>query len=257
MARGSPPGAANQQTQEADDGAGMTNIATEHDWLTCTAPGTMIRHLDNLEWAPKPTGKRKKRSKTTDRKWRLFAVACCRRIWPLLVDARSRNAVEVAEQHADSPSLIGAELDRARDAARAAYQDAPAGQDAAPLAAVYATYATANEAADRVSSTILSVAGPGADCVLLRDLFGNPFGTRPTLDSGWLSSNDSIVKRLAEEVYEDRALPEGTLDNVGLCVLADALEDAGCADAALLGHLRGAGPHVRGCFVVDLLTGRE
>jgi hypothetical protein len=40
-------------------------------------------------------------------------------------------------------------------------------------------------------------------------------------------------------------------------VLADALEDAGCGDAELLGHLRGPGPHARGCFALDLLTGKE
>ena len=41
-----------------------------------------------------------------------------------------------------------------------------------------------------------------------------------------------------------------------LPILADALEDAGCADAAILAHCRGPGEHVRGCWVVDLLTGR-
>jgi len=42
----------------------------------------------------------------------------------------------------------------------------------------------------------------------------------------------------------------------GLPVLADALEEAGCTDADLLGHLRGPGPHVRGCWVLDLLLGK-
>jgi hypothetical protein len=40
-------------------------------------------------------------------------------------------------------------------------------------------------------------------------------------------------------------------------VLADALEEAGCGDGELLGHLRGPGDHVRGCRAVDLLSGRE
>jgi hypothetical protein len=39
-------------------------------------------------------------------------------------------------------------------------------------------------------------------------------------------------------------------------VLADALEDAGCTDAELLAHLRSPGPHVRGCWAIDLLLGR-
>ena len=54
----------------------------------------------------------------------------------------------------------------------------------------------------------------------------------------------------------NRSLPAGTLDPARLAVLADALEDAGCTDAGLLGHLRGPGPHVRGCWAVDLLIGK-
>jgi hypothetical protein len=42
-----------------------------------------------------------------------------------------------------------------------------------------------------------------------------------------------------------------------LPILADALEDAGCTEAAVLAHCRGGGEHVRGCWAVDLLTGRQ
>jgi hypothetical protein len=49
----------------------------------------------------------------------------------------------------------------------------------------------------------------------------------------------------------------GRLDPTRLAVLADALEEAGCADAELLGHLRGPGLHVRGCWAVDSLLGRQ
>jgi hypothetical protein len=41
-----------------------------------------------------------------------------------------------------------------------------------------------------------------------------------------------------------------------LPVLADALEDAGCTDRALLGHCRSGLRHVRGCWAIDLLLGR-
>lgn len=50
---------------------------------------------------------------------------------------------------------------------------------------------------------------------------------------------------------------EGTLDPARLAVLSDALEEAGCAEAALLTHLRSPGPHVRGCWALDLVLGRE
>jgi hypothetical protein len=65
------------------------------------------------------------------------------------------------------------------------------------------------------------------------------------------------VKKLAEAAYENRSLPEGTLEQDRLAVLADALEEAGCGVEEILGHLRGPGPHVRGCHVVDTLMGKS
>jgi hypothetical protein len=90
----------------------------------------------------------------------------------------------------------------------------------------------------------------------LRDIFGDPF--RPvSLAPAVLAWNDATVVRLAQAAYDQRQLPEGTLDNGRLAVLADALEEAGCTDADILGHLRGTGPHVRGCRPVDLILGKE
>lgn len=81
---------------------------------------------------------------------------------------------------------------------------------------------------------------------LLRDLFGNSF--RPIkLDPHWLTSS---VLDLAQGIYEDRAFER-------IPILADALMDAGCADELIINHCRGPGPHVRGCWVVDLLLGKE
>jgi hypothetical protein len=91
---------------------------------------------------------------------------------------------------------------------------------------------------------------------LLRCLFGNPFRGPPVIDPAWLAWNAGTVKRLAEASYEERLLPEGTLDNARLAVLADALEEAGCRDTELLEHLRSPGPHVRGCFALDAILGR-
>jgi hypothetical protein len=72
----------------------------------------------------------------------------------------------------------------------------------------------------------------------------------------WLAWNAGTIPRLAQEVYEEVALVGGHLDVVRLAVLADALEEAGCTDVALLEHLRGPGPHYQGCFAVDLLLGK-
>jgi hypothetical protein len=95
-----------------------------------------------------------------------------------------------------------------------------------------------------------------AKCHLLRCIFGNPF--RPvTIRPAWLAWNEAAVVRLARAAYGRRELPSGRLDDGRLAVLADALEEAGCTDDAVLAHLRGPGVHVRGCWAVDLLLGKE
>jgi hypothetical protein len=97
-----------------------------------------------------------------------------------------------------------------------------------------------------------------AQAALLRCVFGPPpFRPLPALSASLLTWNDSLVPRLAQTAYEERILPSGHLDPDRLAVLADALEDAGCTNAELLGHLRGEGPHWRGCWVVDLVLSRE
>jgi hypothetical protein len=79
-----------------------------------------------------------------------------------------------------------------------------------------------------------------------RDIFANPF--RPvTLAPSWQTET---VVALATGIDADRAFDR-------MPVLADALEDAGCDYADVLSHCRGEGPHVRGCWVVDLMLGKE
>jgi len=87
-------------------------------------------------------------------------------------------------------------------------------------------------------------------CGVIRDVFGTlPF--RPiTLDPSWLAWGEGTVSEIATAIYEERAF-----DRMG--ILADALEEAGCTDPEILAHLRGHEPHVRGCWVVDLLLGKE
>ena len=91
-----------------------------------------------------------------------------------------------------------------------------------------------------------------AQAALLRDLF-NPFRVA-TLDPSCLTPS---VLALARAAYDHRSLPAGTLDNAHLAILGDALEEAGCTDDELLGHLRSPGPHVRGCFALDAVLGRS
>ena len=71
-----------------------------------------------------------------------------------------------------------------------------------------------------------------------------------TLCAKWLRWNDGTLVRIAQAIYDNRAFDR-------LPILADALEDAGCDNADILAHCRGPGPHVRGCWVVDLLLGKS
>ena len=81
--------------------------------------------------------------------------------------------------------------------------------------------------------------------VVLRCVVGNPF--RPvTIHPDWSTWNNGTVPNLAQTIYDDRRFDL-------LPILADALEEAGCDSADILAHCRGPGPHVRGCWVVDLL----
>jgi hypothetical protein len=82
-------------------------------------------------------------------------------------------------------------------------------------------------------------------CLIIREIFGNPF--RPIhFKPFWRTSN---VISLAQTIYDERKFDQKP-------ILADALEDAGCTNTEILGHCREPGPHVRGCWVVDLLLGK-
>jgi hypothetical protein len=84
----------------------------------------------------------------------------------------------------------------------------------------------------------------------VRDLFGNPFRLSPPPPAAVLTWNDGTVRRIADGIYQERAFDR-------LPILADALLDAGCDNEALILHCRSEGPHVRGCWALDLILGKE
>jgi hypothetical protein len=248
---------------------------TEEEWNSSPDPQVMLGWLRD-------------QGMLSDRKARLFAVACCRRIWPLLLKAQSRMAVEVLEEYIEG--VIGSEglAIAARVAHIAPKYQAPTdnGWAIAAAATAVAAYVPPEhrdpwEAPIRCAKyTALGAVwalgnaadpdGPGDRryaatkreeaklCQILRCIFPNPFLPPPRIELGWLLWNDGIVGRLAEAAYQERQLPSGHLDPARLAVLADALEDAGCAEPTLLSHCRDGGAvHVRGCFVLDLLLGKE
>jgi hypothetical protein len=211
---------------------------TEAEWLVCADPRPMLGHLGRV----------------SPRKVRLLTCACCRRAWDLLTDERSRRAVEVAERFADG-TANGEELLAAQRGAQAAYRLARKRHEPFRLfvAAAMAVDAAARRAKFDPTTEFLRGAKDRKDrteraarAALCRDLFGNPF--RPVaLDRRWLAGD---ALRLARAIYAERRFDH-------LPVLADALEDAGCADPAVLDHCRRPAEHVPGCWVLDLLLGKS
>jgi hypothetical protein len=202
---------------------------TEAEWLACTDPAPMQAFLD---------------CRVSERKVRLYRCACCRHIWSNYYDERSRRAVVIAEMYADQLTTPQ-ELARAH---RAANRVGERGGHVCDI-----PYTAVMAAAKRVG--MLWVAETAANhtdgwlapySALIRDVFGNPF--RPVaVEPGWLTAD---VVALAKSIYADRAFDR-------MPILADALQDAGCENADVLDHCRGPGPHVRGCWVVDLVLGKS
>jgi hypothetical protein len=239
---------------------------TEEEWLKGGKPRKMLRLIQD---------------KISNRKLRLFAVACCRRIWHALEDDTSRRAVEIAEGFADG-DFTAEELDSAwrncwktkptayvaRSAATAAsatcasydseevYQWLPNQvhaeqyEEAMRVAEERAQQAAAWEAAQLVLKPAAEAAATDTErwsqAELLHDLVGNPF--RPiSFYPAWLKPN---VIQLATAIYEERAFDR-------MPFLADALQDAGCSSSEILNHCRGTGVHVRGCCCLDFILGKE
>lgn len=218
---------------------------TEQNWKNATEPQPM---LELLRFS----------GKLTERKARLFAVACCRRVRHLL-DRIGAEAVEVSERYSEGRATA-AERDAAENLAWWGADGLNYEEDRvwyAGWAAHSAVAGNAGEAA-RLASMARGDNGEAMfQCSLLRDLFGpSPF-REVGIDADWLQWNDGTVKKVAQTIYDERSLPEGTLEPARLAVLADALEEAGCGNEEVLFHFRQQGQvHVRGCWAIDLLLGK-
>jgi hypothetical protein len=244
----------------------------ESEWNSCTDPKQMLAWL-------------RRNGKLSERKARLFAVACCRDLWPWIVDEFSNKVVEVAERYADG-NATEAELRQAHNAFHAeAYMLREAqswwGQrvlefmnkafpfddewpDLSPtlfdLAVLGAASRKAVKGANIVVRDVVRVPEESSEnrdttmaqqaCGVLRDLFANP--SRPVaIDSSLLRWNDGLLVKLAQGIYDEKEWDR-------VLVLADALEEAGGADEEVLFHLRQQGvSHSRGCWAIDLLLNRN
>lgn len=214
---------------------------TERQWLNCTEPHRLVHHFRFLGH---------------ERKLRLFACACARSVGHSLTTITGRRVVEVAERFADG--MAGPEeLAAAHAAACCPYREYPCdvgeknGFDAALYAAVVCYYLDdnlmpfPNEAIGSPECERAEKRNDRQHLFFLRDIFGNPF--RPIeIEFKWLTAE---VRELASAIYSDR-------DFDRLAILAKALRDAGCEQKDILAHCRADGPHVRGCWVLDLILGK-
>ncbi len=233
----------------------------EQEWLTSEDPAAMLA----LRGRGGPSLTERNRFTWSDRKLRLFACACCRQVWHLLADDvpcwrpatplvgcpdchgtgrinRSRRAVEVAERYADG---LGTEEER--EIVFNAASSLPLPQ------AVAANCLVSQQHWPNPLRRILEEFGtPPTQAHLLREIVGNPWIVEPdpSLVGLWRVRNHGRVYDMIRVIYDERRFED-------LPILADALEDAGCDNADILTHLRGPGPHVLGCWVLDLLLGKE
>jgi hypothetical protein len=227
---------------------------TEDQWLACMDPVPMLEFISG---------------RASGRKLRLFSVACIRRVQRFLLTADSLGVIDLAEQLADDPSttvdeeavdsllaaasIVGGivpddpdacvPIDFRADAVCDAILHAVADPEDFNRTGASHSLRAAERAVDALRHAGEEIdSEPRFQAGLLRDIFGNPF--RPvSLEFRWLTSN---VVKLANTIYDNR-------DTARLPLLADALQDAGCNDETILSHCRSVGPHVRGCWVVDLL----
>lgn len=231
---------------------------TEAEWLACDKPEEMTVVLGR---------------KVSKRKNRLFACACCYRVGHLVRSEQSTAAVVAAEQYADR--LISArDLEAIQFAAYYAIDATLPGSDyharracscAAQSHAGKAVnawqYAVFARQAQSVEANEIAPTHPAFDSIrrdaqreesvqqaaLLRDVFANPF-RRVEFSPDWRTDT---ALTLARQMYESR-------DFSAMPILADALQDAGCDNDDILNHCRDLNQvHVRGCWVVDLILGKE
>jgi mannitol/fructose-specific phosphotransferase system IIA component (Ntr-type) len=162
------------------------------------------------------------------RKARLFACACGRRC----CEQAGLAALPAAERFTDGL--------------------APAASIVVPVRTVFPHAVLAPTADEVLGRTLLWATDrgltPGEQSALLVEIFGPRSHYGMTLDPAILAWNGGAVPRVAGTIYQSGNFAD-------LPVLADALEDAGCTDTEVLGHLRRPDNHVRGCWALDVARG--
>lgn len=243
---------------------------TEKEWMCCRDARLMMQHLTHCNYAPRTPGK----ELISARKLRLLGVAICRteRVRKLFVYRNMSDAIKAAEEYSDG--MIS----------KSEYREAVfnVGDLSQCLSfSMVGAYDRGCNGAERFRGTVdelhRRVIPIGFIADLLRDFVGNPFRPPITYKGSWIWTDKEgyvdprgcnpvrwlnceispQIHSLAMAAYEQR-LEDGSLDQVRLSVLADALEEAGCDCGELLQSLRGVGidhPRYRGQWALDVVMG--
>ncbi|MDY3558461.1 hypothetical protein R5W23_005578 [Gemmata sp. JC673] len=246
---------------------------TEAEWLACDDRVALQSFLQHHPQAP--------RYQRLERRLKLFTCGVCRLVWDTFPSAACRHAVVIAEAYADG--RVGANaLAKAHAVVSSLPVPVGAGEEVvetpfgtmelptgpaweAQMAAHYATSEPGGRypAGETIGTATDALHGP--DCVIraatslgtgtetsqavtaiFRDIFGNPF--RPVAFSPEWRTDTAVA--IAAQMYISRNFD-------GMPALSDALQEAGCDSDDIRSHCQGPGPHVRGCWVVDLVLGKE
>jgi hypothetical protein len=265
---------------------------SEQEWLACSDPTPMLEFLGSSPTVDLGNVQFRGWVPVNDRKLRLFAVACCRRIWPLLTSKseglsrpllldHERRVIEEAEQ-----SLVIAEkyAEGIGDttAVRRAYCD---------IIGLLSRRRPRQEPWAFALLGVLRATDTGGYYYGQQGEYQHYDACRSARDAadhaarvtGWATKETSgfetihraeatllrcilgnpfrpVVINPAWETSNVTALAQSIYDDRAfdrLPILADALEDAGCDNADILNHCRQPGEHVRGCWVVDLVLGKS
>jgi len=211
---------------------------TEDEWLECHNSAAMLEFV---------------RPKATKRKLRLFAAASFRRLTHLLPDSRQQHAIEMLENVTDEtefPRGIGQGARMALPPSADSYAGKCADDPYYVGLMLYREFmssSTACHATAALNGLADHIAEQMEQCRLLRCIFG-PLPFRPIVfDDAWRTP---AAVAQARAIYEEKAFDR-------LPILGTTLREAGCHDTSILDHCRQPGPHVRGCWVVDMLLGRS
>ena len=204
---------------------------TEQEWQKCSDPQTMLKFL--------------KRRKASDRKFILFSLACADRHAPT-IEEYCQKIYGMWDGFVEGLISLH-ELNVAYEIVlKGLCKKAPRPYDQA----VWDASAYLSKAKDKETEV-------KSQTSTLRDLFGPIAFRRVAITPSILLRHDGTIPRLAQALYEERQMPAATFDPARMNILADALLDAGCDNEEIIQHCRGDKPHVRGCWVVDLMLGKS